>query len=208
MKRILYIESSPRKTRSHSIDVVSEFIREYEKFNPEDRIEVFDLWSNHLPSFSGEILDIKYRIMHGEMVNEKEESGWNEVKAISNSFKEADKYVFSIPMWKFGIPYKLKHYIDIITQPNLTWSFSPNAGYKGLVDGKVAIFYSSGGNYSSSSGIAELDSQKKPFENWLNFIGLTEFTAIDIAPTMGLPEDVKGVIEKSKDEAKKLAETF
>ena len=77
-----------------------------------------------------------------------------------------------------------------------------------LVDGKVAIFYSSGGNYSSSSGIAELDSQKKPFENWLNFIGLTEFTAIDIAPTMGLPEDVKGVIEKSKDEAKKLAETF
>ena len=155
MKRILYIESSPRKTRSHSIDVVREFIREYEKFNPEDRIEVFDLWSNHLPSFSGEILDIKYRIMHGEMVNEKEESGW-----------------------------------------------------KGLVDGKVAIFYSSGGNYSSSSGIAELDSQKKPFENWLNFIGLTEFTAIDIAPTMGLPEDVKGVIEKSKDEAKKLAETF
>ena len=98
MKRILYIESSPRKTRSHSIDVVREFIREYEKFNPEDKIEVFDLWSNHLPAFSGEILDIKYRIMHGEMVNEKEESGWNAVKAISNSFKEADKYVFSIPM--------------------------------------------------------------------------------------------------------------
>ena len=208
MKRILYIESSPRKTRSHSIDVVREFIREYEKFNPEDKIEVFDLWSDHLPSFSGEILDIKYRIMHGEMVDEKEESGWNLIKAISNSFKEADKYVFSIPMWNFGIPYKLKHYIDIITQPNLTWSFSPNEGYKGLVDGKVAIFYSSGGNYSPSSGLVELDSQKKPFENWLNFIGLTEFKTIDISPTMGLPEEVNGVVEKSKDEAKKLAQTF
>ena len=51
-------------------------------------------------------------------------------------FKGADKYLFSLPMWNFGIPYKLKHYIDVLVQPTYTFSFSPKEGYKGLVTRK------------------------------------------------------------------------
>ena len=58
---------------------------------------------------------------------------------IAEHFKSADKYVFSLPMWNFGIPYKLKHFIDVLVQPGLTFSFSPETGYKGLVTGKPAV---------------------------------------------------------------------
>jgi putative NADPH-quinone reductase len=32
-------------------------------------------------------------------------------------------------MWNFGIPYKLKHYIDVLTQPGQTFNFDPTTGY-------------------------------------------------------------------------------
>ena len=123
---------------------------------------------------------------------EKKKTEWNKIIELFNQFNSASKYVFSIPMWNFGIPYILKHYIDLITQPSLAWSFSPDQGYRGLVDGKVVILYSSGGDYSEASGLGELDYQK-PFENWLGFIGLE-----DSKPSMFLqlwvPEEVEEVI--------------
>ena len=46
-------------------------------------------------------------------------SEWNKIVELFGRFNSADKYVFSVPMWNFGIPYILKHYIDLITQPAL-----------------------------------------------------------------------------------------
>ena len=67
-------------------------------------------------------------------------------------FKSADWYLFSLPMWNFGVPYVLKHLIDVIVQPGLTFSFSPTEGYKGLVTGKKAVaVYARGGAYGSGS---------------------------------------------------------
>lgn len=208
MSKLLYIESSPRKTRSHSIEVTKEFLKEYENRNPKDVIEILDLWSMALPSFCGEVIDTKYRIMHGENVSGKKKLEWNKIIELFNQFDSANKYVFSVPMWNFGIPYILKHYIDLITQPSLAWSFSPDEGYKGLVAGKVVILYSSGGDYSVANGLGELDYQKKPFENWLTFIGLKDIKTINIAPTLGLPEEVKEVARRAKLDARDIVNKF
>ncbi|OUU76247.1 MAG: FMN-dependent NADH-azoreductase [Methylococcaceae bacterium TMED69] len=208
MKRVLYIESSPRKARSHSIEVAREFLKEYERLNPEDVIDTLDLWSMTLPPFSGEVIDTKYRIMHGEKVSQGKKSEWNKIVELFDQFNSADKYVFSVPMWNFGIPYRLKHYIDLITQPSLAWSFTPDEGYRGLVVGKVVILYSSGGDYTEANGLGELDHQKKPFENWLGFIGLGDFKIINVSPTLGAPEAVKQIVECAKTNAIDTAQHF
>ena len=52
-------------------------------------------------------------------------SAWAGVRAIVDRFKSADKLLISVPMWNFGIPYALKHYIDVITQPGLTFAWTP-----------------------------------------------------------------------------------
>ena len=36
----------------------------------------------------------------------------------------ADKYVPAIPMWNFGIPYRLKQNINILVQPGYTFSYN------------------------------------------------------------------------------------
>ena len=208
MNKVLYIESSPRKVRSHSIGIAKEFLKEYERLNPEDEIDSLDLWSSDLLPFNGEVIDTKYRIMHGENVSEGKKSEWNKIVKLFSRFNSADKYVFSVPMWNFGIPYILKHYVDLITQPSLAWSFSPDEGYTGLVTGKVAILYSSGGDYSDASGLNELDYQKKPFENWLRFIGLESIETINVSPTLGSLESVEQIVKRAKANAIETAQDF
>jgi FMN-dependent NADH-azoreductase len=108
-------------------------------------------------------------------------------------------------MWNFGIPYKLKHYIDIIVQPGYTFSFSPEEGYKGLVTGKpIAAIYARGGAYGPDTGMASYDLQKTYLELVLGFIGFSDFQAIAVEETLA-PTAVK---EKNLAAAKELARTI
>ena len=208
MATLLYVEVSPRKARSHSIKVARACLDAYAAAHPADRVETLDLWAHELPRFDGDMLNAKYAIMHGGAPSGAEQTAWQTVTAEAQRFAAADKYLFSVPMWNFGLPYVLKHYIDVITQPGLTWSFSPATGYAGLLTGKVAVVYSSGGAYHPGSGAEAFDLQKPAFENWLGFIGLTDVSRVICAPTLGTPEDVAAAQAKASAEAQALAARF
>lgn len=207
MKKLLHVECSPRKERSHSILVAKEFIKAYTAANPEDDVEVLDLWSMALPEFDGFSISAKYKVLHGLDLSDDEQAAWDEVKAVFARFNSADKYLFSVPMWNFSIPYKLKHLIDIITQPGLAFSFSPDKGYEGLVSGKPAmVIYASGGDYT---GDMKAYDQMKPYiEQWLGFIGFSDITSILVQPTMGPEESTNEIHQKAIASAKELAAEF
>jgi FMN-dependent NADH-azoreductase len=208
MAKLIYIESSPRKSRSHSINVSKAFLETYAKKNPNDSVEKIDLWSEVLPTFSNDVLNAKYSIMHGSDPSADEKIAWGEIESLFRQFNSADKYLFSVPMWNFGLPYVLKHYIDVITQPGLAWSFTPETSYTGLVEGKVAVIYATGGEYTVGSQTEAFDLQKPAFENWLGFIGLTNISPITIAPTLSDPSAVEKIVGLCVEEAEKLANTF
>ena len=46
--------------------------------------------------------------------------------------------MFAVPLWNFGIPYKLKHLIDLVTQKDLLFSFDGQA-FGGLLSGRKAL---------------------------------------------------------------------
>lgn len=208
MARLLYVESSPRKERSHSIKVANAFLEAYAAANRADEIDRLDLWAEELPRFDGDMLNAKYSLMYGADPSAAEKAAWATVEKLFERFNAADKYVFSVPMWNFGLPYVLKHYIDVITQPGLAWSFSPDTGYSGLVTGKAAAIYSSAGVYHEGSGAEAFDLQKPAFEGWLAFIGITDVTRIVTAPTLGAPEDVAATDEAAMSEARTIAAAF
>jgi len=210
MERLLYIEASPRKERSESIRVANEFLDEYWRTHPKDHVEIFNLWREELPSFDGDVINAKYRILKGEARSTPERAAWVPVEQLINHFTGFDKYLFSLPMWNFGIPYILKHYIDLLVQPGHTFSYSPEYGYKGLVVGKpAAIIYARGGSYEHSTPFESLDHQKIYMETILSFIGFTDLHSIIVEPTLKLDheESVK-MIEEKKSEARALAAVF
>ncbi len=205
MAKLLYIESSPRKSRSKSIEVATTFVDAYQQANAGDTVETIDLWDSRLPEFDGYTIDAKYQIMHGQPHDAEQAAAWQAVVDVCEHFKAADKYLISVPMWNFGIPYKLKHYIDVLAQPGQTFSFDPKTGYSGLVTGKpVAVVYARGGAYSADEARA-MDMQKGYLEMLLGFIGFTDIHSIVIEPTLAAPDDVAGTVESAKKIAAEVA---
>lgn len=208
MTKLLYIEASPRKERSHSIAVAEAFLDSYRQANANHEIDRLDLWDIELPEFSGALIDAKYRIFAGESHTRRESDAWQAVVERFNRLNAADKVVFSLPMWNFGIPYKLKHLIDIVSQPSLAFAIT-ESGYEGLVKGKPAMLICArGGEYPPGTEFAKMDFQKTYLEFILGFIGFEDIRSIVVDPMLSPPDEAHAIQAKKCEEARAAALSF
>ena len=209
MSKVLYIQSSPRGGRSKSLAVADAFIQMYQQGHPEDLIETLNVFDADLLPFDGLVVRAKYTILHGKQHTAEEAEAWKAVEGVIEQFTSADKYVLAVPMWNFGIPYRLKQYIDILIQPGYTFSFSPEQGYKGLVLGKPAfIAYARGGEYSDPA-YAALNHQSTYLETILGFIGFSKISSVVVEPTlMGGEEVAQKALAEACEQAELLAKNF
>lgn len=213
MAKLLYIESSPRKTRSHSIAVARSFLDAYREAHPGDQVETWDLWAMQLPEetgplpeIDGELLTARYLQGSGQQLTPEQQAAWERVQKLGDRFKSADKYLFSLPMWNFNIPYKLKHFIDVITHPGITFSYNPETGYQGLVTGKpVMLVLARGGAYPKE--FEAMDFQRRYMESWLRFIGFTDIREIIDEGTLN-PATVAEADQKARETAVREAKNF
>ena len=201
--RINYIECSPRGKRSHSTKIAQAYIEQAKKNIPDLELNHINPWSLNLPEFDGDMLNAKYSVIRGTDPSADEVSAWSNVKNIFDEFNNADHYLFSVPMWNFNIPYKLKHYIDIITQPGMSWSYTPEDGYKGLMTDKTAtIIYSTGDGYGEGTGFESFDMQKPYVNLWLTFLGFKKIERVVVDRTLF---DAETAEKNALDVALKLA---
>ena len=201
--KINYIECSPRGERSHSTKIAQAYIEQAKKNIPDLELNHINPWSLNLPEFDGEMLNAKYSVIRGTDPSADEVSAWSNVKNIFDEFNNADHYLFSVPMWNFNIPYKLKHYIDIITQPGMSWSYTPEDGYKGLMTDKTAtIIYATGDGYGEGTGFESFDMQKPYVNLWLTFLGFKKIERVVVDRTLF---DAETAEKNALDVALKLA---
>lgn len=209
MKKLLHIQASPRVGRSASIAVAEHFLEVYRATHPGVTIETLNLWEADLPEFNGATLDAKYAVMHGQTHTPAQSEAWRAVVRIADHFKAADKYLFSLPMWNFGIPYRLKHFIDVLVQPGLAFAFAPETGYKGLITGKPAVaIYARGGAYGPGSGAEGYDAQSAYLRQILGFIGFTDIKEIFVEPTLAGPAAKDDAVATGNRKAAELAAAF
>ena len=201
--KINYIECSPRGERSHSTKIAQAYIEQAKKNIPALELNHINPWSLNLPEFDGDMLNAKYSVISGTDPSADEVSAWSKVKNIFDEFNNADHYLFSVPMWNFNIPYKLKHYIDIITQPGMSWSYTPEDGYKGLITDKTAtIIYATGDGYGEGTGFESFDMQKPYVNLWLTFLGFKKIERVVVDRTLF---DAETAEKNALDVALKLA---
>jgi FMN-dependent NADH-azoreductase len=192
MAKLLHVQASPMHDRSFSTRAAKAFLEAYRRAHPADTVETLDLWAADLPAFDGTAASGKYKVMRGHPHTEAEARAWSRVVETITHFKSFDKYVVSSPMWNFGVPYRLKQYIDIIVQPGLTFSFDPKTGYTGLVAGRpVQLVVARGGEYPQGSGAAAMDFQRPYLELIFGFIGFTDIRSLVVEPTLAPGADDK-----------------
>jgi len=208
MTTLLYIEASPLKDTSHSIDASRAFLEAYASLHPSHEIDVLDLWQAELPPFDAATIEAKFAVLRRRQFTPEQHAKWEAVRSVSQRFNRADKYVFSVPMWNFSIPYPLKHYIDVVTLAGENWTWSREEGYRGLLSGKKALLvYSSAGDYPVLPAAAS-DFQKPYMRRWLKFLGIDDVSEIGIAPTLSDPQPLALLKEQARRSAAELAASF
>lgn len=199
--KLLYVKGSPRGEKSLSAQVAAAFVDAYRSKHPDAVIEEIDLWKTALPEFDGDRAAAKMSFFGDPAMNGVQRSAWDEISRITNHFADADDYLFTVPMWNSGIPYRLKLYIDVITQPGLLFGFDPAAGYSGLLKNKRATAVYASGVYGPGvpKGFGN-DFHSTYFNDWLQFIGVEDIASVRFQPNIVTADAAAGLLA-AKEEA-------
>lgn len=206
MKKLLHIIATPRGSESRTLQVSGVFIEELKKKHPGLEVDELNLFKDKLATLTVKQVDGKYALLGGKDLSGELKGAWKEIEAAIERFLSADGYLISTPMWNFGIPYVLKHYIDIIVQPKYLFRYTEK-GPEGLVKNrKMVVITSRGGDYSPGSPFAEFDLQEPYLRTVFGFAGIADITFINAQPmdAMG-PEVARQKLSQAKESAKKLA---
>ncbi|MDR6886461.1 MULTISPECIES: FMN-dependent NADH-azoreductase [Variovorax] len=208
MKELLYIETSPRKARSASTEVAGAFIDEVRRMHPQCRLTTLNPWTMDLPELSQDMLDAKYAGINGVPLTAAQQTAWDEVRRIAAPFHTADHIVLAVPLWNFGIPYKLKQLIDVVSHKDVLFRFDAS-GLSGLLQTRMAtVVCARGLDYplGNDGSAHKLDFQLPYIETWLRFIGVREVRSVIVEKTLMGPEVDADARAAAKRRAVELAE--
>lgn len=186
--RILFVNASPRAAKSESMRIAEEFAREYTRARPRthlDRVEVFD----DLGPFGANHAEAKMAVIAGQPVPDHAVAEWEQVQELGARVRAADLLLFAVPMWNSGIPWALKLFVDIITQPGIAFRFSPQAGYEGLLPASTAVaVYASQVFAPGVPPAFGVDHQSTYLGWWLRFAGVQTVHELRLQPTYPTPD--------------------
>jgi FMN-dependent NADH-azoreductase len=209
MTRLLHVSASPRAAASESLRIAEVFLDAYRETHPAAEIEHWDLWDGTLPEFGPAAVAAKMAIFGGAAPEGEAAVAWQAALAAFARFDAADHLLFSVPMWNAGVPYILKQFIDVVSQPGAVFGVDSQTGYQHLLAGrgkKAAVIYTSavygphlGPNFGS-------DFQSSYFADWLRWTGIEGIAEIGYHPT--LTGDVELERKKADELARAIASVF
>jgi len=208
MSALLHVSASPRGARSESLALAATFLETYREHNPLHSVERFDLWDGTLPEFGPVAAGAKMTIFGGGVPEGAEADAWAGARTTFERFDAADKYVFSVPMWNAGVPYILKQFIDVVSQPGMVFGFDPVAGYTGLLRGKKAVLLLTSAVFGPSRPASFGSDFQAPFlRDWLQWAGVQDIQEVQFRPNLAV-EDATARREQAHEEARRLAAKF
>jgi len=201
--KVLFIESSPRGEQSHSSQAANAYLK---ALGGDATVYHLNLWETELPEMSGPTITAKYKQIRQQEKTADEQQAWDKVTRLAQGFKDADIILITVPMWNFQIPYRLKHYIDVISQPGLTFNVDEDGNYQGNTDAKAVLVYSRGGDYSDQNGETDPFNFQQPYMHaWLNFLGIDDIEDVAVQNTLSGDSVASEQIQQAADKLEKLA---
>lgn len=209
MPSILHVNASPRDARSRSLSLARSFVAEVAGRVADVEVTTLDLFApGALPDFGTAAAHAKMAVFGGDDQTDEQRKAWADARAVFDQFERADGYVFNIPLWNAGVPYVLKQWIDLITQPGWTFRFDPRAGYTGLLTAKKAVAIHTSGVFEPGAPPSfGADFSVPFFADWLEFVGVTDADHVRFAATV-VGNDPESARRSAERELSALAPAF
>ncbi len=209
MTRLLHISSSPRGGASESLQIANAFLDSYRETHPDADVETWDLWDGSLPAFGSAAAGAKMTVFGGGSPKGEQANAWQAARAAFGRFDAADRLLFSVPMWNASVPYILKQFIDVISQPGMVFGIDPQTGYSHLLEGtgrKAVVIYTSAVWGPSLGREFGTDFHSTYFDDWLRWTGITDISDLRYHPT--LTGDADSERRATHDAAREAGRTF
>ena len=191
MESLLHLVATPRGETSRTLRVSRRVVDRFLELHPGGRVDELNLFEAPLPPLTARRVDGKYVLLAGGDLAGELKEAWEGIEAEILRFLAADAYLLTVPMWNFGIPYVLKHYIDVIVQPRYLFEYT-DEGPRGLVTGrKMVVVTSRGGDYGPGSPAQGMDRQEPYLRTVFGFVGITDLTFLHAQPMDAAGEDVR-----------------
>jgi FMN-dependent NADH-azoreductase len=208
MAKLFHLVGSPRPD-SESLAGARVFLENFRKARPDWEIDEMSVWRDELPEFDGEILQAKYARIAGRSFTDAQRDAFAVAERLAVRFALAERILISTPMWNFGIPYKLKQWFDVISQPGLTFRYEPTRGYLPLVKDKpTVVILASGGDFATGMNRGRTDLATPYLREALRFIGVRDVHFVAIGPTTGSAEPIRAARDSAHRRLAEMAARF
>lgn len=131
MANLLYVTCNVRpQDRSRTLSLGNEFLEEYLRRNPQDEVQILDLYRDSIQRVDLDVLNVWWRIERGEdysFVSDGERNKIARLFRLADQFRRCDKYVFVTCSFNLWFPAEFKMYIDAIGIPDPTNRMTPLA---------------------------------------------------------------------------------
>lgn len=136
MTNLLYVTCNIKtQDASRTLSLGAEFLAEYLLKNPQDEVQVLDLYRDNIQRIDRDVLNARGRIEQGEdygLLSYEERQKMSRLWRLAEQFDRCDKYVFVTHSLNLWFPAEFKRYIDAICVPDRTYCLTPN-GAKGTL---------------------------------------------------------------------------
>ncbi|MGH1492929.1 MAG: FMN-dependent NADH-azoreductase [Acidimicrobiales bacterium] len=209
--RILWVEGSPKGERSLSSACANAFLAGVREDTPGALVEHLDVWSEDLPEFGRDAAHAKFAPLFGDSLTEEQEQIWAEVQRAIERLRSADLVVVSAPMWNWSIPYRLKHWLDIVVQPLVSFTVNEKGEHVGVIGlGKQAqLILTRSSAYDGRS--PEMVDHQQTYLEYLfgGMLGYSIGQSFVVEPTTRwTPEEREALWNESVAEAETVGQRF
>ena len=129
MSNLLYITCNVRPLeQSRTLTLGNEFLEEYQRLNPQDEIEIIDLYRDSIQRVDQDLLNAWERVERGEAYvpfSDEERRKMSRVWRLAEQFSRCDKLVFVTHSLNLWFPAEFKMYIDTICVLGRTYCLTP-----------------------------------------------------------------------------------
>lgn len=183
MNKVLIINASVRKDKSHSRKLTQLFEKNWKKKNSTDNFTYREVGLEEIPAIDEKWIASAF-IKPSEKTKENQ-SGVEFSNELVKEFKEHNIYVLGTPMYNWSIPSGLKSYIDQLMRINETWKFrsgEPDGDYVGLLEHKRMFILSSRGDtgYGENEKNEHMNFQTTYLKFIFGIMGIKDISIISL----------------------------
>jgi FMN-dependent NADH-azoreductase len=201
MAKILHVDSSSRSNDSLTRLLSKYFVEQWINAHPAETVVYKDLVQDAPGPLTAN--SIAAMFIPAEQRTEAMSSDYKKLLETDlQQVKDADIYVFGVPMYNFSVPGVFKSYIDRIVVKDHTFAYGAN-GFKGLLESKKAfVIRSAGGSYEQPP-MSSMDFHEPFLRTIFGFLGITDVTFIKIDGHS--EEEIAASLKKAKEQIDLLA---